>query len=863
MGHARSGVRNGNATSRVLASNLEAIAGLHGETVAVASTAALQLRVESLEVEFTTLGIGNLGATVGSSLESSTSDGVGSTLLLDTDVTAAVLQPTTVGRVRGNAELIPVVGVRASTLGVRGQRNDSLVGRTLIEDESLGDLDLTETVSGNLLGSDTTELSTLGSSLNSHAEVTGKRESSQRLHSVVLQPWDIIGVDDVAPDGLGLGVGILERTEQIVTSERLKSVLLASTRLEPVLVVSEGVRSEVSDNSRLDTVVVSQVDVGKVDLVATVEQVTSQLEGAVGGVSVADKGREVLDVGGSLLANVLENLLDGTLKSSVGTKLNNDVGLAILVKLLESRAEENRLGQVVNPVLSTEGSSVLELLTKKRRIELDSLSGLSVDILDVGQVLVGTKLHVRRVVSNIDAKLAVEGAAALKLGSEGINGRLVTRGGDGVGRVLASNSDTRDAKRLDDALDLGRSGTDSQHGSLEAGVVLLDLESGLTTVVGGSHGTLERESTGSVSSSHFTTGVTNDHVGLDIESAEQVDETKLDSGADGLRDVSLANNGLLLGLDELLEQREGSANGLQVVGGSLEGVVEDGVGVEQLLAELRPLSTLTSEDESQLGRGVGGTGGEGIDTVEGSSKLVARGGGQGNSPGVVSTSLTESVGNVAHEALLEDLGVLLNVDTKVGSNTLGGILVVGRKNDELGSLVLGFLRKLVNERNRSSLQNNVGVGTTEAKVVDGDVLFVSGPWADAGRDLHVPLLERDGRVGLFEVDVGQDEALLEHQGGLDDGNDTRGIFQVTDVGLDGSHVQREALGAAIAEDALDGTGLDGVTDLGTGSVGLDESGVEGRDAGTGVNIADKLLLGFAVGGGNTCMTSVVSKSDTL
>ena len=59
-------------------------------------------------------------------------------------------------------------------------------------------------------------------------------------------------------------------------------------------------------------------------------------------------------------------------------------------------------------------------------------------------------------------------------------------------------------------------------------------------------------------------------------------------------------------------------------------------------------------------------------------------------------------------------------------------------------------------------------------------------------DFQPKLVKRDVRVRRFEVQIRRDRSAIDRQGRLDQSDDTRGGFQMPEVGLDGTGEQRRS-----------------------------------------------------------------------
>ena len=101
------------------------------------------------------------------------------------------------------------------------------------------------------------------------------------------------------------------------------------------------------------------------------------------------------------------------------------------------------------------------------------------------------------------------------------------------------------------------------------------------------------------------------------------------------------------------------------------------------------------------------------------------------------------------------------------------------------------------------------------------------------------------RVGVLEVQVPRDDAGMQREGGLDDGSDAGCGFQMPEVGLDGTDIERIVLASSAPVDRRRRPKFDGIPDLGAGAVGFDILYVQRPRAGSRESGFDDLLLGLA------------------
>src|SRR5262249_48381436 len=97
-----------------------------------------------------------------------------------------------------------------------------------------------------------------------------------------------------------------------------------------------------------------------------------------------------------------------------------------------------------------------------------------------------------------------------------------------------------------------------------------------------------------------------------------------------------------------------------------------------------------------------------------------------------------------------------------------------------------------------------------------------------GWDPERSLVPRDMRARRSEVDVGRDRFVLQREHQLDQAGNSRGGFEMTQVGLDGSEPQ--GCLAVVAKDRTKCGDLQRVAELSTGPVRLDAADLFRRNA---------------------------------
>ena len=101
-------------------------------------------------------------------------------------------------------------------------------------------------------------------------------------------------------------------------------------------------------------------------------------------------------------------------------------------------------------------------------------------------------------------------------------------------------------------------------------------------------------------------------------------------------------------------------------------------------------------------------------------------------------------------------------------------------------------------------------------------------WFYLCRNLQPPALEIDGRIGVFEMQVGWRRSVLQAQGALDDSCDAGPGLKMPDVGLDRADEEFLARIPAASEHLSQRGGFDRVADRGAGPVRFDIDDVLGR-----------------------------------
>ena len=116
------------------------------------------------------------------------------------------------------------------------------------------------------------------------------------------------------------------------------------------------------------------------------------------------------------------------------------------------------------------------------------------------------------------------------------------------------------------------------------------------------------------------------------------------------------------------------------------------------------------------------------------------------------------------------------------------------------------------------------------------------PFHGFGGDLHRQRVPVQTGIRVVEVQVLWDDAPLHRQDHLHEPRDSRGGFQVADVGLDGTDQQWAAGLSSLAVDLRGGVQLDGVAHLRSRSVGFQIVDLVGRHTGLMEGFLDDPLL---------------------
>ncbi|MGX1508434.1 UNVERIFIED_CONTAM: hypothetical protein RKD43_007143 [Streptomyces graminofaciens] len=157
-------------------------------------------------------------------------------------------------------------------------------------------------------------------------------------------------------------------------------------------------------------------------------------------------------------------------------------------------------------------------------------------------------------------------------------------------------------------------------------------------------------------------------------------------------------------------------------------------------------------------------------------------------------------------------------------------------------------------------QDDVGVAAAESERADRRPAWpagLRGPGHRVLRDGEGGVLEGDVRVEAGEAGGGGDEFVAQHLDGLDESGESRGAFEVADVGL-GRADPQPASGSGgppghalrvVGEHLAHGVEFDRVAQRGAGAVRLEEAEVGGVEAGGAERAADQVALGLGAGGG--------------
>ncbi len=347
---------------------------------------------------------------------------------------------------------------------------------------------------------------------------------------------------------------------------------------------------------------------------------------------------------------------------------------------------------------------------------------------------------------------------------------------------------------------------------------------------------------------HFTDGVAHQHVGGDAPALQQPEQRDLDGEQRGLRverPVEFRRFLGALGSEHHLAQRPGQP-GVEVGAHLVQRSGEHREGPGQFAAHSGALAALAGEEEGDLFARADAAGGQcGVDAAGG--ELAQR-------------------AQEVRAVLAHDDGPVLEGGTSGGQGPadVGRLkvgVVLGDVREESGRLGaepgggLGGQRPQGRCRGRPwhglglrgpvFRQNDVAVGAAHAEGADtGEqwAAVLAVPGAVLCLHLEVEPVQRNDGVRGLEVEAGGQFAVAERQGSLEQARDAGGALQVADVGLGRADPQGPAGIASRAEHRAERGRLDGVTDLGAGSVQLHVADLGGVDPGLFVGEPEHLFL---------------------
>ena len=157
-------------------------------------------------------------------------------------------------------------------------------------------------------------------------------------------------------------------------------------------------------------------------------------------------------------------------------------------------------------------------------------------------------------------------------------------------------------------------------------------------------------------------------------------------------------------------------------------------------------------------------------------------------------------------------------------------------------------------------QDRVGVGAAIAEGVDADIerLGAVRPQRPRRERQGQPERgERNGRVGLVEMDLRRHLAMAQAEAGFDQARHPGGGFEMADIGLDRADDERLVGAATRAHGPPQRLGLERVADGRAGAVGLDVPDRLERDTGAAVDLADQALLRLGAGDRDAVRPSVL------
>ena len=539
----------------------------------------------------------------------------------------------------------------------------------------------------------------------------------------------------------------------------------------------------------------------------------------------------------------------------------HELGVAVGERLLRGVLEVDGLARHVEPVLVRvdRGARLIAHRLIHGAVER-RVDGASLDASDLCGELAEERLDGGGVAGALD----LEGTGELAFAFETL---------DEVEDLLTRATDSIHAGAgVDGGLDVVAEGEDFLGGQFDDGHGALSFlsERGLAlaheagAVARDEHGVLGGDTAGGVGRGDFTHGHAHDGGRAGAEVREKIRERDLDGGDGdlarfrvvGLRvvadDVEDGPAGLkvydLVELGEALsEERRDLQEVLDhlAVLGAEAGVDEDGTGRRWRVGRRNAHGDLALGNLAQAAHRIflvrGGNDGAG-------ARVVAAGENAGDVE-EIRVGLLDEVCELARECLAarrQEAGDGQGEGRHDGRVVLvdGGLLLKAHLGRAAGGLTVE-IRTVVRE-------DEVGIGATEAEAGDARDLAagVLGPLAGVGDNLEVLGVEVDVVVGLGEVDLARQ--LVGAHGGehLDKTHDAGGGLGVADIRLRGAE-QHGACGvAAVADDAAERGGLDGVTEDGAGAVGLDVVDGARVDAGVGVGATQDVDLGLGVRSGD-------------
>ena len=137
--------------------------------------------------------------------------------------------------------------------------------------------------------------------------------------------------------------------------------------------------------------------------------------------------------------------------------------------------------------------------------------------------------------------------------------------------------------------------------------------------------------------------------------------------------------------------------------------------------------------------------------------------------------------------VIEALCARVERDEDLAREILQRLPIAGRQRKDARALL--HRRLLRREPGLPVLQDRVGIGATVAKRVDADEAAASlnRKRFRYQRNPDAHRLQRNGRIGLPEVEMRRNHAMPEHQRHLGEARHPGCTFEVTDVGLHRGH----------------------------------------------------------------------------